>query len=281
MKDRYIYKLVYSLVLAVGYQSQAWSDYVFTAPPRETKEESQMVYQPVADFLTKATGEKFVFRNPDNWSDYTIAMKNKEYDLAFDGAHFVSWRIKYLNHDVIAKLPELLTWRVISRSDNVAISTFEDMIGKKFCAPKSPNFGYLIMMSHYTNPDREPIQVVTKSWKDGYDGVINGDCDATILPKTNHLKFDPNLQKTKAVYTHLPYPNQGFTAGPRMSTALKQKVRNALLSDDGQAACALLLERFSPGNFLVGADNEEYEGISMVLKRAENFGAAEVISAKK
>ena len=149
------------------------------------------------------------------------------------------------------------------------------------CAPKSPNFGYLIMMSHYTDPEREPVQVVTKSWKDGYDGVIKGDCDTAIMPKANHLKFDPDLTKTKAVYTHLPYPNQAFTAGPRQSSGLKLKLRNAILSDEGQAAMSLLRERFSPGAYLVSAENEEYEGISMVLKRAENFGEALQTSAKK
>jgi ABC-type phosphate/phosphonate transport system substrate-binding protein len=281
MKSKYISRFIYFIMLAGAYQPVALSDYVFTAPPRESKEESIEIYQPVADFFTKAIGEKFVFRNQDSWSEYTIAMKNQEYDVAFDGAHFVSWRIKYINHEILAKLPDLLIWRLVALKGSTGINTLDDMIGKKLCAPKSPNFGYLIMMSHYTNPEREPVQVVTKSWKDGYDGVIKGDCDAAVMPKANHLKFDPDLAKTKAVYTHLPYPNQAFTAGPKLSSTLKLKLRNAILSDDGQAAMSLLRERFSPGTFLVSAENEEYEGISLVLKRAENFGAAVHASAKK
>lgn len=281
MKNRCISRLFYFLLLAGVYQPVALSDYVFTAPPRETREEAAAIYLPIVDFLTRATGEKFIYHNPANWSDYTIAMKNQEYDLAFDGAHFVSWRIKYLNHDIIAKLPELLIWRVVARNDNKSINTLDDLIGKKLCAPRSPNFGYLIIMSHYPDPDREPAQVITKSWKDGYDGVIKGDCDAAVMPKTNHLKFDPDLVNSKAVYTHLPYPNQGITAGPRLSPELKQKVRNALLSDEGQAAMSKLRERFSPGAFVVSAENEEYEGISMVLKRAENFGSPAQLSNNK
>ena len=281
MKSKYISRFIYFIMLAGAYQPVALSDYVFTAPPRESKAESIEIYQPVADFFTKATGEKFIFRNPDSWSDYTVAMKNQEYDVAFDGAHFVSWRIKYINHEILAKLPDLLIWRLVALKGSADINTLDDMIGKKMCAPKTPNFGYLIMMSHYTNPEREPVQVVTKSWKDGYDGVIKGDCVAAVMPKANHLKFDPDLAKTKAVYTHLPYPNQAFTAGPKLSSTLKLKLRNAILSDDGQAAMSLLRERFSPGTFLASAENEEYEGISLVLKRAENFGAAVQASAKK
>ncbi|MBI3188789.1 MAG: PhnD/SsuA/transferrin family substrate-binding protein [Gammaproteobacteria bacterium] len=281
MKNRYFAGIFQFILLAGVYQPTVLADYVFTSAPRETIEESIAVYQPIADFLTRVTGEKFVLRTTADWSDYTIAMKNQEYDVAFDGAHFVSWRIKYINHEIIAKLPDLLIWRLVSLKDRPDIKTLDDMIGKKMCAPKSPNFGYLIMMSHYTDPDHEPVQVVTKSWKDGYDGVMKGECDAAVMPKANHLKFDPELVKSKAVYTHLPYPNQAFTAGPKLSSAMKEKVRNAILSDEGQAAASLLRERFAPGTFLVSAENEEYEGISLVLKRAENFGTDVKVSTKK
>lgn len=281
MKYKYFAGIFQFMLLAGVYQPVALADYVFTSAPRENVEESITVYQPIVDFLTKVTGEKFVLRNTSNWTDYTIAMKNQEFDVVFDGAHFVSWRIKNINHEIIAKLPELLIWRLVSLKDRPDINSLGDMVGKKMCAPASPNFGYLIMMSHFTDPDREPKQVVTKSWKDGYDAVMKGECDAAVMPKANHLKFDPDFAKSKAVYTHLPYPNQAITAGPRLSSAMKIKIRNAILSDEGQAAASLLRDRFAPGAFLVAADNEEYEGISMVLKRAENFGSTAQETAKK
>ena len=156
----------------------------------------------------------------------------------------------------------------------------DDLIGRKVCAPKSPNFGMLTMMSHYSNPDKQPVHVVTKGWKDGFTSVVQGKCEATVLPKTNHEKFDPELSKTKAVHTHLPYPNQAFSAGPRLSSALKVSIKKALLSNDGQAAMSKLRDRFTEGALLVSAENEEYEGISLVLKRASNFGSEKELSSK-
>lgn len=266
-----LYSVVSYVILLVLVPINVMADYVFTAPPRESEESGIEIYQPIATFLTKVTGEKFVYRYPANWADYGRDMQNNVYDMAFDGPHFVSWRIKNINHDAIVKLPQLHIWRVIARADNVAVNTLDDLIGRKICAPKSPNFGMLTMMSHYPNPDREPIHVITKGWKDGYDAVIRGECEATVLPKTNHRKFDPDFKNTKAIHTHLPYPNQGFTAGPRLTPAMKIKIRNALLSDEGQDALSKLRDRFTQGAHLVSADNEEYEGISMVLKRAGNF----------
>ncbi|MBT8127583.1 MAG: PhnD/SsuA/transferrin family substrate-binding protein [Gammaproteobacteria bacterium] len=268
------YKSIVSLAACLLYPACALSDYVFTAPPRENEKRAIEIYKPIADYLTQATGETFIYRYPDSWTEYSRGIQSNEYDLAFDGPHFVSWRIKHMNHDAVAKLPQLHIWRVIVRNDNEDIQSLEDLIGKKVCAPKSPNFGMLTMMSHYTNPAKEPVHIITKGWKDGYTAVVKGKCVATVLPKTNHKKFDPDSTYTRAIHTHLPYPNQAFTAGPNLSPEMKEKVIDSLLSDDGQMALLKLRERFTRGNKLVSVENEEYEGISMVLKRAGNFLSA-------
>ena len=262
------------IMLISGYTNSARADYTFAAPPRESREKGIEIYKPIADFLSKQIGETFIYRHPGNWTEYSRAMQNEEYDLVFDGPHFVSWRIKNINHDVAIKLPQLHIWRVIVRSDNNNVNSMDDLVGRKICAPKSPNFGMLTMMSHYPNPDREPIHIVTKGWKDGFNAVVEGKCEATVLPKTNHRKFDPDFIQTRAIHTHLPYPNQAFTYGPRMSSELKSNVKNALLSRDGQESMKKLRERFTRGANLVSAENEEYEGISLVLKRAKNFLSA-------
>lgn len=259
------------LILISGYSNSARSEYLFAAPPRESQEKGIEIYKPIADYLTKVTGEKFIYKHPSDWTEYSSDMQNQRYDLIFDGPHFVSWRIENINHDVVVKLPQLHVWRVIVRSDS-NIDSMNDLVGKKICAPKLPNFGMLTMMSHYYNPDREPVHIVTKGWKDGFNGVVEGKCEATVLPKTNHKKFDPHSLKTKPIHTHLPYPNQAFTSGPRMSSDLN--IKKALLSKEGQEATFKLRERFTQGANLVDAENEEYEGISLVLKRAKNFLSA-------
>lgn len=268
------FKLITMLILVISYPVEALSEYLFTAPPRESPERGVEIYKPIADYLTKATGERFEYRHPQSWKEYSRGMQNKEFDLVFDGPHFVSWRLQYVNHDVIAKLPNLLIWRIITKSGDDSIKTMDDLVGRTVCAPKSPNFGMLTMMSHFTNPAKEPVHVVTKGWKDGYNGVVKGKCDAAVLPVTNHKKFDPNLVKTKAIHTHLPYPNQAFTAGSSITPNLKAKIARQLLSDAGQNSLSKLRDRFSRGVNLISAENEEYEGISMVLKRADNFKSA-------
>lgn len=262
------------LLFIMAYPLEALTDYLFTAPPRESVEKGIEIYKPIADFLTKATGETFIYRHPQSWQEYTRGMKNNEYDLVFDGPHFVSWRVEHIQHDLVAKIAKLHIWRIITTKDNLSIKNMDDLVGKTICAPKSPNFGMLTMMSHFPNPDREPVHIITKGWKDGFNGVVQGKCEAAVLPIINHKKFDPGLVKTRTVHTHLPYPNQAFTSSNRITPNLKSKIASELLSDQGQQAMSKLRDRFAKGEKIVSAVNEEYEGISMVLKRAENFGTA-------
>lgn len=262
------------IIFIYFYPVSAISDYLFAAPPRETPQKGEEIYKPIADYLSKSTGEKFIYRHPADWTEYSRGIQNNEYDLVFDGPHFVSWRIEHTQHNVLSKLPQLHIWRVIAKSDNKEIRTLNDLIGKTVCAPKSPNFGMLTMMSHYSNPAKEPVHMITKGWKDGFDSVVLGKCVAAVIPKTNHRKFDPLLEKTRSIHTHLPYPNQAFTVSPSVSPHLQSKITKQLLSDEGQAAMTKLRDRFTHGANLISAENEEYEGISMVLSRAENFKSA-------
>lgn len=265
---------VVSILYVLIYPLNTLAEYVFTAPPRETVDRGFEIYKPIADFLSRKTGESFVYKHPESWAEYSRGMQNKEYDLVFDGPHFVSWRIEHIQHDVVAKLPQLQIWRVVVARDNVSVKELDDLVGKKICAPKSPNFGMLTMMSHYPNPDKEPVHVITKGWKDGYNGVVQGKCVAAVIPLTNHRKFDPKEERTRAIHTHLPYPNQAFTSASTITPNLKEKIVTALLSEQGQTAMSRLRDRFTRGAELVSAENEEYEGISMVLKRADNFSTA-------
>lgn len=248
------------------------ADYLFSAPPRETKDKGLYYYGPIAEFLTRATGERFTYEYAPSWATYTKNMKTGRYDLVFDGPHFVSWRIENIQHTALVKLPQPHEWRIIARKDDPTVNKLQDLEAKKVCGPASPNFGTLTMFSHFTNPVREPVHIITKGWKDGYDALLAGKCQATVLPKTNHTQYDPSAQRTKVVHQHPAFPNQAFTAGPRMSAELKEKVRQALLSPAGQQATARLRERYAAGKDLVEADDAEYAGVSDVLDRAVGFG---------
>jgi len=247
------------------------SAYVFTAPPRETTEKGYEVYKPIADFLTKATGQQFVYKQQNTWAEYVKDMRDEKYDLVFDGPHFVDWRIHNIEHHTLVKIPHLLQWRVIARKNDASITKIEDLVGKKTCAPGSPNFGMLNLFNHFKDTNKQPIHVQVKGWNNVYEGVRSGECVAGVLPKKNHQIYDKDELHTKSIHTHLPYPNQAITASNRISNELRKKIRFALLSEEGHKALEKLRKRYTGGTKLVSADDEEYDSIHSLLIKAKSF----------
>jgi len=245
--------------------------YTFTAPPRESTAKGNQVYKPIADFLTKVTGQSFVYKQQTSWPEYVNGMRSEKYDLVFDGPHFVDWRIHNIEHHTVLKIPHLLQWRIITRKNNNSITKLEDLVGKKTCAPGSPNFGMLNLFNHFKDNEKQPVHVKVKGWNNVFDSVKNGDCVAGVLPKKNHLIYDKNGTYTKSIHTHLPYPNQAFTVGKKIPEDMREKIRMALLSEAGQEAMKNLRKRYTGGTKLVSAVNEEYDSIDTLLIRVESF----------
>ena len=243
---------------------------LFTAPPRETVADGKKMYEPIAAFLTRAIGKKFEYRHPGNWLTYTDQMRAGRYDLIFDGPHFVGWRSLHINHVPLLKLPQPHVWAVVVRADNQKTNKIADLAGRKICAHSPPNFGTLTLPSLF-NPLRQPYLVTIKGWRNAFEGVDSGKCEGTILPFTNLKKFDPDSKIVKVIHKHKPYPNQAFTASPRISPEMRQQIVTALSSPEGKTATKSLRGRFAKGADLVTASTEEYADVALVLRTVWGF----------
>ncbi|HEX9625972.1 MAG TPA: PhnD/SsuA/transferrin family substrate-binding protein [Acidiferrobacterales bacterium] len=260
------------LLAALFSGSAAWgAEYVFSSPPRESMQKEMEIYQPIAEFLSRATGETITYEYPGNWLTYQTKMLKNQYDVLFDGPHFVGWRITKKEHIPLAKLPQPQTWIVITKAGHPRAKRLSELAGQKVCVHAPPNFGTLTLLSLFTNPARQPYMAEIKGWKAGFQGVMDGKCSATILPLTNWKEFDPDGTMSTVLHRHQPYPNQAFTAGPRVPTALKNKMITALLSPAGQQAMSKLREQFAGGKELVPADKDEYRDVALVLQNVWGF----------
>lgn len=245
-------------------------EYVFTAAPRENGAEDGEHYQAIADFLTLATGAKFSYRNPGNWLSYQNEMRKGDYDLVFDGPHFVGWRARQIGHAPLLKLPQPLVWVVVTRADS-PLKSIKELAGRRVCVHAPPNLGTLTLQSLFDNPARQPYLIEIKGWQAAYQGVAEGRCDATILPRDNLRKYDPDGRVAKVVHQHQPYPNQAFTAGPRITPQLRARIVAALMSEHGRQITAPLRERFGQGADMVPASMDEYQEAALVLKTYWGF----------
>lgn len=247
------------------------STYIVSSAPRGTKASETQYYAPLAQYLSQVTGQKFVYEYPQNWLTYAHNMQQNRYDILFDGPHFVSWRIHHLQAVPLVKLPQPHIWLILRKAGDHSLTNVSSLAGRLVCAPAPPNFGALVLVSMFPDPLSQPVFVQTKGWKAGYDGVLSGKCAATIVPDTNYKLFDPSGTHEKILYQHAPYPNQAITASARIPRALRNRIRAALLSPQGEAVLAGLRRRYAKGRDFVVAHRAEYAGVDSILKGVWGF----------
>jgi len=251
--------------------------YIFTAPPREDVQAGRRLYEPIADYLSRATGKRFVYQHPGNWLTYQDWIWSDHGHVYFDGPHFVSFRLGQMQHTLGPSLPQSLHWQVITRHDNAKIKDLKDLRGHTFCTHAPPNFGTLYAQSLFTNPMRVFYPLNTKGWANIYKRVVAGECAGGVLPSTNLDKLDPQREQVRVLHTGPSFPNQAFTISPRVPAVLVAQINAALASPEGQLASQRLRERFSGGRELVLGERHRYQGIDKLVTDFWNLVYAPVI----
>ena len=175
-----------------------------------------------------------------------------------------------MGHTPLLKLPQPLVWVVITKQGS-RYTSVKELAGRGICAHASPNFGTLTLLSLFDNPARQPHMVEIKGWDNAYKGVAEGKCEAAVLPLANYKKFDQEQKVAKIIYQHQPYPNQAFTAGQRVSSVMRDKIVQALMSEEGKIATKGLRDTYAKGEDLVAANKEEYANVALVLKNYWGF----------
>lgn len=239
------------------------AEFVFSTPPRAAYGEEVAIYQPLVEYLSRVTGQKFRYRYSDNWLSYSKGMTSGGYDLVFDGPAFTGWRVDKMSHTPLIKLPEDLVFVVIARKDNHQVNELRHLAGRKVCAHAPPNLGTLTLLTQFNNPARQPSLIEVQGWDAAYQAVADGKCAGTVLPLKSLEKNDKGL--VKVLYKHRPLPNQAFSAGPRIPAQMQARIKHALLSEEGRAVTAKLRAAHAGKNF-IPATSGEYAGLGTLLK---------------
>ena len=244
---------------------------VFTSPPRESAEEGERQYGPIANYLSQITGKRVVYRHPGTWGLYRTEMLNGNYDIIFDGGHFSDYRARKLGYHIVAKMPKLQQFAIIVRKDDKAAAV-ADLAGQTFCTPPPPNQGALLAQSQFTDPGRQPITVPITSnfWASVYEGVATGRCRGGVLVMANLQKLDKDGAVRILLQTP-PQPNQAFSVGPRVTPEDRAKIAAALTAPEASGATQALRERFKVGEAFVAASNSEYAGLGDLLRNEFGF----------
>ena len=266
--------LLLSALLLPVMTSAAEKDVItITTAPTQSVADTHKLYGPLADYLSEATGENIKLVPARNFLEYTSKMRKGEFDIIFDGPHFVSWRMGHTEHVPLARLPGELVFMAAVK-DGGTISQIGQLVGKKVCAVNSPNLATLMVLDAFPNPVRQPVIVSRRSFKDAMQCLKKGEGVAAILPVKFWKKFEKK-GKTKGfrlLYStkKQPLPPRTFSISKRVDAATREKIRHALLDSEGKPGAQPLLNRFRSKKFVV-AKESEYRDLSRLLLSVWGF----------
>ena len=252
--------------------AMASDEYVLTAAPERSMTSAYQTYGPIVDYLSQVTGKRIVYRHSPDWRTYQQAMQQGEYDLVFDGSHFVSWRISRLAHEPLVKVAQEDIFVVLASRHDHQLNLLQDLAGRSVCGHASPHYATLQVYHKFDNPARQPVLIREQSWQAIYQAMITGKCDSAIMSLEAYHQVDPDSRHARIIFKSKAIPGQTLTAGPRLSPEDKAAITRALLSPQGRKVTRNLRQQLDTTK-ITQAIKSEYTGLDTILHSVWGFSS--------
>lgn len=254
---------------AVTGQVVAEDHLVLSAAPRETPEQAEQLYGPLAERMSELLGRQVTYRHPGSWLAYQRDMRNEAYDILLDGPHLISWRMEEIGHQPLVRMPGTLRFYVVVLEDGPPISGLEDLVAKRICAVAPPNLASLVALAQYPDVIRQPlIQPARRGMRHAFDEFRAGRCEAVALPTNffDNVLSEGDRQGTRVIFHSDPLPNQGISVSGRLSDEDRTRLVG-LFTTAGEPTIAPVLHRFArSAEAFVPASEAEYRPHYRLLK---------------
>ena len=235
-------------------------EYTLAIQPIQSPAKTRESYQPLADFLGKATGQTIKIETAINFVAYWQNMRKDKYDLILDAAHFTDWRIKKKKFTPLAKITSVVSFTLVTHLDDPILEPSE-LIGKRVAVLSSPSMGAVRLAELFPNPMRQPVIVEVNNAEEAVKKIQDRQAFAAIIPSrmVGGFAFLNTIQSTAQV------PHMALSASPRVPGDIQEKIRTALVhakdTPEGREMLkALFLEAFEP------ASPGIYDGYAKLLK---------------
>ena len=111
---------------------------------------------------------------------------------------------------------------------------------------------------------RQPIMIPVRGFK-GLESCLQNESNVSAVLRDKMWDKMKNRQGMQIIYrSEKAYPERTFSISKKIDQVTRQKIRNALLSDNGRKASSEILKVFKRKEF-VEAREEEYSGMAELL----------------
>lgn len=260
MKNLFIYTL-YVFLLSTLTTAVIAEKYSIAIQPILPAKQIQLNYQPLATYLSDVTGHEFTITSYRNFLTYWIKMKRgKDMDFVLDAAHFTDFRIKRKGYKAVVKLPDTVSFTVVTNEENFVFD-MEELISKRIATMPSPGLGAVRLNSMFPNPMRLPIFIQANNSVDAINKVLDGSVDAAIIPSP----LVGNYDSLNSVISTAPVPHMALSASSSVPTTVVKAVKKALLGAPDTVAGRKMLADMNLDVFH-NADEKTYDGYAELLE---------------
>ena len=149
-------------------------EYTLSIQPILLKDTVVTTYQPLADYLTKQTGQQITIKAYRSFFTYSQKITRvKNFDLVLDAAHFTDYRIQNYDYTVLAKIPDTVSFSLVTHED-LFIFEAEELILKKVATMPSPRLGGIRLYEIFNDPSRLPIEVTVNNSQEAVNAIVDG-----------------------------------------------------------------------------------------------------------
>lgn len=263
-KNRFGIRLVVAsfCVALIGASVQA-AEYRFTPEPAHSPAAAAEIYKPLLEYLSKATGEKFVLAPATNYASYwRDILKPDQTDFSYDEAQFADYRINHLGFIPLVRRSQPTSYSLLANPDFEG-KTPKALLSSRIASMPAPSLGYAVLMQIFSDPVQQPnISSNAASWRDCLDMFNSGEAQAMIFPTWMLETFGNPSMIT--LYTSRDFAGPAILASPTVPEDVRKKVRDALLDVEGAPELGELLLELGISKF-VNAEPKDYAGEQKML----------------
>ena len=228
-------------------------------------EQAAQKYKPVLRYLGEATGRRIQLKVYASSLAHWEMMRRENFDMVLDNPAFTAYRAAKMNYTVIGKLPDVLSFTLVSNADDMMFEASE-LIGRKVASQPSPSITALRLDEIYSNPMQQPNFIKVDTHAEALELVRKKLVAGAIVPSGMLAGF----QDLNPIYTTAQIPAPGLSVSARVKPEMRDTIRQALLDAPKSKAGRAMLKALNVPGF-DAATNKTYAGLEKMLAGLYGF----------
>ncbi|MCB1737721.1 MAG: PhnD/SsuA/transferrin family substrate-binding protein [Gammaproteobacteria bacterium] len=197
-------------------------------------------YLPLTRYLSEITGYRINLVTAPNFVAYWQGMlrRDRAPDLALDASHFTGYRAKYLGYKILARIPDKVSYSLVTRDDDLVMDP-DEIIAEPIASFSSPGMGAVLLDQMFPNVFRKPVVIEMSGTEDAVRALKEGRVRAAFIPSRLVGAF-PGLF---VVTTTTQHEAPALSAAPSVSIEARRRLSETLLNMQHTEAGRVALEQ--------------------------------------